>query len=63
MSAPDTNTERQAKRHSPALIGIAVAVLLAVLAGVVMGGWGEVENDATPQIESTAQPAQPQVSQ
>ena len=30
MSAPDTNTERQAKRHRPALVGMAVAVLVAL---------------------------------
>lgn len=31
MSAPDTNTRKQASRHRPALIGIAFAVLLGVL--------------------------------
>lgn len=28
MSAPSTNTKKQARRHKPALIGIAVAVIL-----------------------------------
>ena len=55
MTAPDTNTEKQAKRHSPALLGILVAVILAGLAGLVMMGWGEVENDATPAPEATVQ--------
>lgn len=31
MSAPSTNTGKQARRHKPALIGIAVAVILGVL--------------------------------
>lgn len=30
MSAPDTNTEKQAKRHRPSLIGMAIAVLVAL---------------------------------
>ncbi|MBK0328048.1 hypothetical protein I5535_12190 [Rhodobacteraceae bacterium F11138] len=31
MSAPDTNTRKQASRHRPALIGIVIAVLLGGL--------------------------------
>ena len=31
MSAPSTNTEKQARRHKPALIGIAVAAILGGL--------------------------------
>lgn len=31
MSAPKTNVEKQTRRHRPALIGIAVAVVLGVL--------------------------------
>ena len=30
MSAPSTNTEKQARRHKPALIGIAVAVIVGL---------------------------------
>ena len=56
MTAPDTNTEREAKRHSPALLGILVAVLIAGAAGLVMTSWGEVENDATPPAQ-TVQPS------
>ena len=56
MSAPDTNTEREAKRHSPALLGILVAVIIAGVAGLVMSSWGEVENDATPSAQ-TVQPS------
>ena len=36
MSAPETNTERQERRHRPALIGIAVALVIAVVAAIVM---------------------------
>jgi hypothetical protein len=35
MSAPDTNVEKQARRHKPALYGIALAVLVAVVAIIV----------------------------
>jgi hypothetical protein len=38
MSAPDTNTERQAKRHKVPLIGIAAAVAVALVVGVVLMG-------------------------
>jgi hypothetical protein len=38
MSAPDTNTERQAKRHKVPLIGIAAAVAVALIVGVVLMG-------------------------
>ena len=31
MSAPSTNTRKQARRHRPALIGIAVAVILGAV--------------------------------
>lgn len=36
MSAPDTNTEKQAKRHRPALIGIAIAVAVGVICAVII---------------------------
>lgn len=31
MSAPDTNTKKQAKRHKPSLLGISLAVIVASL--------------------------------
>lgn len=31
MSAPDTNTKKQAKRHRPALLGIGSSILFALL--------------------------------
>ncbi len=38
MSAPDTNTERQKRRHRPALMGIgtAGAVAVVLLAGLLV---------------------------
>tara|TARA_R110002124_G_scaffold53302_2_gene152813 strand:+ start:261 stop:458 length:198 start_codon:yes stop_codon:yes gene_type:complete len=45
MSAPDTNVERQEKRHKPSLLGIrgaiifgVVMVLLVILFSVMRGG-------------------------
>lgn len=35
MSPNDTNTRKQAKRHVPALVGIAAAVAIAVIAALV----------------------------
>ncbi len=31
MSAPDTNTKKQAERHKPALLGMGSAILFALL--------------------------------
>ncbi|MFW8594778.1 hypothetical protein [Cribrihabitans neustonicus] len=36
MSAPDTNTERQKKRHRPALFGIWGVVIFAL---ILLVGW------------------------
>jgi len=36
MSAPETNTQRQERRHRPALIGIAAALVLAAVAAIIM---------------------------
>ena len=35
MSAPDTNLDRQARRHKPALWGIAIAVGAAAIFAVI----------------------------
>ena len=43
MSAPDTNVEKQAKRHPAPLIGIGIAVLVAVVAAL---WWGYASGDA-----------------
>ncbi|PWE29208.1 hypothetical protein [Pararhodobacter marinus] len=51
MTAPQTNVERQAKRHSPALTGITIAIALAVLAAIVFAFWPNPD-DATPTAAS-----------
>lgn len=35
MSPPDTDTERQARRHRPALIGIAAALIVVAAAALI----------------------------
>ncbi|MEE4189529.1 MAG: hypothetical protein V2I76_13940 [Roseobacter sp.] len=49
MSAPDTNPEKQVKRHKPSLWGIALAALIPAVIAVIAIGWGEdlAEDDAT----------------
>ncbi|MGI1661120.1 hypothetical protein ACRDNQ_02680 [Palleronia sp. KMU-117] len=37
MSAPETNVEKQARRHKGPLLGIAVAILAALVALVAVG--------------------------
>lgn len=39
MSAPETNIERQKKRHKPSILGIAAAVGLAMIIAVVVLSW------------------------
>lgn len=61
MSHNDNVPERAARRHSPAIIGILVALVLAALAFVVFGWTGG--DDAGPARElapgSAAEPAAP----
>lgn len=45
MSAPNTNVKRQEKRHRPAIWGIGVALLIAILAAVAFGFWDGVEEE------------------
>ena len=54
MTAPHTNVEREAKRHSPALTGISIAVALAVLAAIVFAFWPNPD-DATPSASTIEQ--------
>lgn len=51
MTAPDTNVEKQAKRHKPSLTGIAIALVFVGLLLVVGGMWiaqdpAAIEDDA-----------------
>ncbi|WP_299629279.1 hypothetical protein [uncultured Tateyamaria sp.] len=48
MSAPDTNIEKQARRHHPALIGIAVAT--AAVFVFILAAQMAPEDDATPAL-------------
>ncbi|MCR8826415.1 hypothetical protein [Pseudosulfitobacter koreensis] len=49
MSAPDTEIEKQSKRHSPLLIGMAIALTVAFIAGVIylFGGFDPETDEAT----------------
>lgn len=46
MSAPETNLKKQKRRHWPSLIGIAVAVGLAIAAASFFGIWDGASDDA-----------------
>ncbi|WP_425092146.1 hypothetical protein [Tropicimonas sp. S265A] len=52
MSAPDTNIEKQAKRHKPSLWGMAVAAMVPLVVIVAALLWGDtfVEDDATDRV-------------
>lgn len=45
MTAPDTNTEKQKRRHRPALIGIAVSIAVAGLIFLFIIGASMDAND------------------
>lgn len=45
MSAPDTNIEKQTKRHRPAIYGILAALMVAACAVIVFNLWGGVPSD------------------
>ncbi|SHI61267.1 hypothetical protein [Wenxinia saemankumensis] len=55
MSAPHTNVEKQAKRHRPALWGIAFAAVFGVAMIMFLLFWsvdeGETPSNDTPQTE------------
>lgn len=54
MSAPDTNLERQTKRHKPALAAIAVAIAAAAVIFVAVTGWQGEALDETPVVSAPA---------
>lgn len=39
MSSPDSNIEKQKRRHRPSLIGIGAALLAAAVLLIVVTGW------------------------
>ncbi len=53
MSAPDTNIEKQKKRHSAPLLGIGAAVVVGVVAIGIWLAWaageGNTPREATPE--------------
>lgn len=49
MSAPETNVKKQARRHRPALIGIALAVVFGVL--FFLFDVGSAVDDEAPLVE------------
>ena len=51
MSAPDTNVKRQARRHRPPLIGIALVVGFAAIAMFIWLAW-EASEGNTPGEDS-----------
>ncbi|WP_300055880.1 hypothetical protein [uncultured Roseobacter sp.] len=44
MSAPDTNIDRQTRRHWPAILGISAAVLLGIVIGLFIASVMDVED-------------------
>lgn len=59
MSAPDTDTKKQARRHRPALWGIAAVLVFAfIIAVIIVGGFfdesttGDAE-DVNPRLEES----------
>ncbi|GAB5448007.1 hypothetical protein [Gymnodinialimonas sp.] len=59
MSAPDTNLDRQARRHKPSLWGIAMAVgaaaLFAITALLVEGVPADEQAAGIPEASATTQ--------
>ncbi|WP_224816396.1 hypothetical protein [Hasllibacter sp. MH4015] len=45
MSAPDTNIERQTKRHTPSIWGISIALIAAAIAAVFFMMWTGTEGE------------------
>ncbi|QDY69427.1 hypothetical protein [Qingshengfaniella alkalisoli] len=56
MSASETNTEKQAKRHSPALIGIGIAVAIGVIIAVVLAVSVAIRGNDPGDQDDNAQP-------
>ncbi len=64
MSAPDTNTKKQTKRHKPSLVGISLAVIVAgllliwMLSRVLVTGEETSDQAAPAQLQDDAPAAQ-----
>ncbi|MFD1509063.1 hypothetical protein [Lacimonas salitolerans] len=46
MSAPNTDVEKQEKKHKPSLLGMKGAVAFAVVLLILFGGWVIVNGNA-----------------
>ncbi|MAM61666.1 hypothetical protein [Maritimibacter sp. UBA3975] len=57
MSAPDTSLEREQRRHAPALVGIALAVLIGGIMGAAMTYWAIERSDTAPATEEATSDA------
>ncbi|MGR3513524.1 MAG: hypothetical protein ACU0GG_12250 [Paracoccaceae bacterium] len=55
MSAPDTNIERQARRHKPSLAGITTAGGAVVIVVLVLALWPDPLADDAPLPETTTE--------
>ena len=53
MSAPDTNVERQATRHKPAMLAIVASILFAGILFAIFTGY--VATDATTPVGADQQ--------
>ena len=52
MSAPDTNTTKQTRRHRPVLIGISLAALAVILVILMSVNLGNEDASTSPSDES-----------
>lgn len=57
MSAPDTDTERQVRRHRPALLGIGAAVTVALVLLAALMVWVFAAGDEPGDDAATTAPA------
>ncbi|MDA8587031.1 hypothetical protein N9L47_12335 [Rhodobacteraceae bacterium] len=53
MSAPDTNVEKQTRRHKPSLTGIAVAILGAGAIMIAVSMWSQPTDPLVEGSEGT----------
>ena len=64
MSAPDTNLEKQKKRHAGPIIGITAGLVFACIIGIAVmmmtappQGEGEADIVPSPDVEQVTEPA------
>jgi hypothetical protein len=57
MTAPDTSLEKEQRRHAPALLGIALAVLVGGIMGAAMTYWAVERADTPPATEEATSDA------